>query len=170
MSISTRIATFLRAATIALASGLSLVLSCGTPDVATGLKKSLPPTPVDLAVTAHAVNGPDGVDLVVTAVVRNATRSSATIFTGASCAPFVSLFSNPSGEYQSHLSPAMQCPVGSPSVALAPGDSIALVNRLLARDLAQYSPGTYGIDVAITTGTELTGRSAGNIDLPLRAP
>ena len=82
----------------------------------------------------------------------------------------LSLFPNPSGATVGHLDGSMQCPSTSPSVLLVPGDSIVLVHRVTASDLAKFPPGKYGIDVAFTTSSEVFGKSAGNVDLPLAPP
>ena len=159
-----------RAGLRVVACGVWLLYGCDTTAPNTEFRKSLPPIPLDFTLSVRSASGTDGVDLVVTAVVRNTRPSSVTILTGATCAPYLALFPNPSGEYQSHVTPAMQCPSTSPSTTLSPGDSISLVNRVTAPELLRLPPGKYGIDAAITTTAEMFGRSAGNVDLPLHVP
>jgi hypothetical protein len=108
-----------------------------------------------------------GLDLVVTVALRNTLSAPVSVFTTASCAPFVSLFPYSSG---THMDLSMVCPKGSPYLSLAPGDSIRLLRRVTASELAGFSPGKYAIQAVITTSLSASGLSAGTVDLPLVAP
>jgi hypothetical protein len=65
---------------------------------------------------------------------------------------------------------SMMCPKDSPSLSLAPGDSIRLVRRVTAGELAAFPPGGYTIEAVITTSLAGSGLLAGRMDLPLAAP
>ncbi len=58
------------------------------------------------------------------------------------------------------------CPL-VPSLELAPGDSAVLTRVLRSESLAGFAPGTYGVNVAVTTPRYLIGTWAGAIRLPL---
>jgi hypothetical protein len=126
--------------------------------------------PPSLPITALAEAQPTsgGIDLVVTVMVRNTLSAPVSVYTTASCAPFVALFPNPPGE--THMNLSMMCPKGSPYLSVAPGDSIRLVRRLTASELAAFPPGKYVVEAAITTSLSGSGLLAGNIELPLAAP
>ena len=50
---------------------------------------------------------------------------------------------------------------------LAPGDTAVLTRVLSADTLGSFAPGTYGVNVAVTTSTGLIGVWAGAVQLPL---
>ena len=64
----------------------------------------------------------------------------------------------------------MACAPGGSTLDLAPGDSTVVSRVLQADTLAAFAPGTYGVNVAVTTSTGLLGAWAGAVPLPLVAP
>jgi len=61
----------------------------------------------------------------------------------------------------------MACPPDASMLELAPGDTTMLTRVLRADTLASFAPGTYGVNVAVTTSTGLIGLWAGAVQLPL---
>jgi len=64
----------------------------------------------------------------------------------------------------------MACPPDASMLELAPGDTAVLTRVLGADTLASFAPGTYGVNVAVTTSTGLIGVWAGAVQLPLASP
>jgi hypothetical protein len=126
-----------------------------------------PPT-LSVAATSRPVsNVGGGQDLEVSAVLRNSTKSHILLVNGAQCPLFVRLFPDPKGESSGSLDPSMGCPSGGPTIDLAPGDTRLLTHTLPAAALASFAPGQYGINVAVTTTTDLMGTWGGTVLLPL---
>ena len=61
----------------------------------------------------------------------------------------------------------MACAPGGPTIALAPGDTAVLTRVLGADTLATFAPGTYGVNVAVTTTAAVIGVWGGAVQLPL---
>ncbi len=105
--------------------------------------------------------------LEIAASLRNSTRVRIQVAVGAQCPLFVKLFPDATGAPVGSLGPSMGCAPGGPTIDLAPGDT-ALLTRVLPGDsLASFVPGTYGVNVAVTTSTGLLGAWAGAVHLPL---
>ncbi|HYT69939.1 MAG TPA: hypothetical protein VEK78_01075, partial [Gemmatimonadales bacterium] len=80
---------------------------------------------------------------------------------GTQCPLFVRIFPDPTGEYAASVNGSMACPPGASPLELAPGDTAVLTRVLGADTLASFAPGTYGVNVAVTTSTGLLGVWAG---------
>lgn len=107
--------------------------------------------------------------LEVSASLRNATKVRIQVAVGAQCPLFVRLFPDPTGEPAGSLDASMACAPGGSILDLAPGDT-TVVSRVLQQDtLSAFAPGTYGVNVAVTTTTGLLGAWAGAVQLPLVA-
>jgi len=106
-------------------------------------------------------------NLEVSASLRNATKLRIGVAVGAQCPLFVRVFPDPTGEYADSLAASMACPPGASTLELAPGDTAVLTRVLSADTLASFAPGTYGVNVAVTTSTGLIGVWAGAVQLPL---
>jgi hypothetical protein len=106
-------------------------------------------------------------ELEILASVRNSTSIRIQVVVGAQCPLFVRLFPDSSGEPAGSLGPSMACAPGGSSLDLAPGDTTVLTRRVSADSLAALAPGTYGVNVAVTTSTGLLGAWAGAVHLPL---
>jgi len=65
------------------------------------------------------------------------------------------------------LDASMACPPGASTLELAPGETTVLTRVLDADTLASFAPGTYGVNVAVTTSPGLIGVWAGRVQLPL---
>lgn len=130
----------------------------------------LPPT-LSVSATTHVLSVAAGaLDLEVVASLRNATTSRIRVAVGSQCPLFVRLFPNPTGEYAVSLNASMACPPGASTLELAPDDTTVLTRVLGADTLASFAPGTYGVNVAVTTSTALLGAWAGAVQLPLATP
>ena len=155
---------------VLLLVALSLQACTGqSPPLLTEQHRLAPPVPRVTAGAFVTSNGGDALVLEVTALLRNATKVHFQVADPAYCPLFVRLFPNPTGEPAGALDGSMQCPSGTPTFDLAPGDSALLTRVLGAGELVAFAPGKYGINVAVTTGTGVVGTWAGNIDLPLVA-
>jgi len=71
------------------------------------------------------------------------------------------------GGVRGSLDASMACPPGASTLELAPGETTVLTRVLDADTLASFAPGTYGVNVAVTTSTGLIGVWAGPVQLPL---
>jgi hypothetical protein len=60
--------------------------------------------------------------------------------------------------------------IGCPTQYLAPGDTTTLTRVFGADTLASFAPGTYGVEVSVTTNLAWQGLPAGTIQLPLTSP
>jgi hypothetical protein len=89
---------------------------------------------------------------------------------GVGCPLFVKLFPDPTGEYEGSTDSSMGCLSGGPALDLAPGDTAVLTRVIGADTLASFAPGTYGINVVVTTNPFLIGVWAGAVQLPLARP
>jgi len=132
-----------------------------------GQLRTAPPT-ISVSATSRPVsNVSGGQDLQVSALLRNSTKSHFLLANGTQCPLFVQLFADPTGEAAGSVALAMGCPSGGPTIDLAPGDSIVFTRTLPATTLALFAPGKYGINVAVTTTTDIIGVWAGAVLLPL---
>jgi hypothetical protein len=132
----------------------------------------LPPPTLSVSATTHVLSVASGApDLEVSALLRNATLSRIRVAVGVQCPLFVRVFPDPTGEYAGSLDASMACPPGASTLELAPGETTVLTRVLAAATLASFAPGTYGVNVAVTTSTGLIGVWAGAVQLPLaRSP
>jgi len=145
-----------------------VVILCACTDPApTEMNRLAPPT-LSVSAATRAVSVPNGSpNLEVSASLRNATRLRIRVAVGTQCPLFVRIFPDPTGEYAGSVDGSMACPPGASTLELAPGDT-AVVTRVLGADtLASFAPGTYGVNVAVTTSTGLLGVWAGAVQLPL---
>jgi hypothetical protein len=128
----------------------------------------LPPPTVSVSASTlvlHPAGSPPA--LRVSALVRNETSEPLQVAVGPACPLFVRVFPDSTGEYQASVDASMACATGTPTLLLAPGDSTVLTRLLTAADLALYGPGTYGVNVVVTTSTAIIGVWGGAIALPL---
>lgn len=132
-----------------------------------GRLRLAPPTLSVTATSRLVSNMGGGQDLEVSALLRNSTKSHILLANGAQCPLFVRLFPDPTGEASGSLDPSMGCPSGGPTIDLAPGDTTVLTRTLPAATLASFAQGKYGINVAVTTTTDLIGTWGGTVLLPL---
>lgn len=126
-----------------------------------------PPTLSVTATSRPVSNATGGQDLEVSALLQNSTTTHILLVNSAQCPLFVRLFPDPTGEFSGSLDPSMGCPSGGPTIDLAPGVTTVLTRTLAAATLASFTPGKYGINVAVTTTTGLTGAWGGTVLLPL---
>ncbi|HVS61420.1 MAG TPA: hypothetical protein VHE82_12070 [Gemmatimonadaceae bacterium] len=130
------------------------------------MRRTAPPT-LSVSATTRVLPVAGGApDLEISASLRNSTVSHIQVAVGAQCPLFVRIFPDPTGEYSGSLDPSMACAQGGPILDLAPGDTAVLTRVLRADTLASFAPGTYGINVAVTTTTDLIGVWAGAVQLP----
>ena len=149
---------------------VALVLVACAGETPTEMHRLAPPT-LYVSAASRVVSETDSVlALEVSATLRNETGVHIQVRVGPTCPLFVRLFWNPTGEPAGHLSSSMACPRGGPTLDLAPGDTTVLRRILGAATLATYAPGTYGVNVAVTTSTGLLGAWAGAVQLPLATP
>jgi len=125
-----------------------------------------PPT-LSITATTRVVSAGGGSNLEVSASLRNATASRIRVAVGAQCPLFVRLFLDPTGEPAGSLDSSMACVLGASTIELAPGDTAALTRVLSADTFVSFAPGTYGVNVAVTTSSGLLGVWAGAVQLPL---
>jgi len=131
------------------------------------MRRTAPPT-LSVSATTRVLPVAGGApDLEISASLRNSTVSHIQVAVGAQCPLFVRIFPDPTGEYSGSLDLSMACAQGGPILDLAPGDTAVLTRVLRADTLASFAPGTYGINVAVTTITDLIGVWAGAVQLPL---
>lgn len=145
------------------------LLGCSskTPAGIDGQLRLAPPTLSVTATSRPLSNAGGGQDLEISALLRNPTKTHVLLVNGAQCPLFVRLFPDPTGEASGSLDPSMGCSLGGPTIDLAPGDTTVLTRTLPAATLASFAPGKYGINVAVTTTTDLTGTWGGTVLLPL---
>jgi hypothetical protein len=132
-----------------------------------GENRLAPPTLSFSAASRPISNASGGQDLEVSVLLRNSTKTHIGVATGTLCPLFVRIFPDPTGEPSGSLDLSMACPSGSATVDLAPTDTLVLTRVLPADSLASFAPGNYGVNVAITTTTDVMGGWAGAILLPL---
>lgn len=106
-------------------------------------------------------------DLEISALLWNSTAVHFKVAVGAQCPLFVRIFPDPTGEPSGSLNASMACAQGGPTLDLAPGATAVLTRVVRADTLATFAPGTYGVNVAVTTTTDLIGVWAGSVQLPL---
>jgi hypothetical protein len=152
---------------IRLLVALSL-LACAGPAPTQLDQDRFPPPTLSVSATTQVISAAGGApELEVSAVLRNRTRVGIQVAVGAQCPLYVRLFPDPTGEYADSLSASMACAPGGPTLALGPGDTAVLTRVFGADTLTSFPPGTYGVNVAVTTSTALTGVWAGAVELPL---
>jgi hypothetical protein len=144
-------------------------LSCKSngPTITDTENRLAPPT-LSVSATSRAVavaGGPS--ELEVSAFLRNGTSTQIRVEVGAGCPLVVRIFSDPTAEYQGTVDSSMGCALVEPTLDLAPGDTATLTRVVGPAELSAYLPGTYGINVVVTTNTYLLGAWAGAITLPL---
>ena len=127
----------------------------------------LPPPTLQVTGTSTVVSGASGPDLQVSAALRNATKVRIQVAVGAQCPLFVQLFSDPSGQPIGSLDASTGCAPGGSTLDLAPGDTATLTRLIHGDSLTAFSPGTYGVNIAVTTSTGLLGAWGGSVQLPL---
>src|SRR5882762_4427318 len=133
----------------------------------TEMNRLAPPT-VSVSASTRAVSVASGApNLEVSASLRNATKLRIGVAVGAQCPLFVRVFPDPTGEYAGSLDASVACPPNVSMLELAPGDTTVLTRVLGSDTLASFAPGTYGVNVAVTTTTGLIGVWAGAVQLPL---
>lgn len=156
-------------------SGLALVGAWACegrgPTDGADLQKGGPPDRIAVTASMRVLSFPGrGLQLEVSALLRNPTTSTFDIIVGGQCPLPVRIFPDPTGAPITSIDGMMVCPTGGPSFALAPGDT-AVVTRMISPDtLATFSPGMYGINVAVTTSGSVVGAWAGAVQLPLGVP
>ena len=139
-----------------------------SPTDGSNFQKNPPPTRIVVSAATRVMNFPGRPpQLEVSAVLRNNTTASFEIIVGGACPLFVRIFPDPTGEPVTSVDNSMACPPTGPSFTLAPGDT-SVVTRMISPDtLATFSPGMYGINVAVTTNASVIGGWAGAVRLPL---
>ena len=142
------------------------LLAC-TGQAPTQMNRLSPPT-LSISATTQVLSVAGGApDLEVSASLRNAAQSRIRVAVGAQCPLFVRVFPDPRGEYAGSLDASTACPPGASTLELAPGETTVLTRVLDADTLASFAPGTYGVNVAVTTSPGLIGVWAGPVQLPL---
>jgi hypothetical protein len=132
-----------------------------------GLRLAPPTLSVSATTRVVASTAGGAPRLEVSAVLRNATGSHIRVAVGARCPLFVRLVPDSTGEPLGSLDAGMACAPGGPTLDVGPGDTAVLTRALGADSLATFAPGTYGVNVAVTTSTALVGVWAGAVQLPL---
>jgi hypothetical protein len=128
----------------------------------------LAPPSLSITATSRVVMSAAGEsELEVSASLQNFTKTHISVAVGPQCPLFVKIFANPSGERMVTTNSSMACPAGGPMVDVAPGTTTVLTRVVPASTLSSFAPGTYGVNVAVTTSTSLVGTWAGAIELPL---
>jgi len=144
-----------------------VTLCACTAQAPTEMNRLAPPT-LSVSAATRVVSVASGApNLEVSASLRNATLLRIRIALGTQCPLFVRIFPDPTGEYAASVNGSMACPPGASPLELAPGDTAVLTRVLGADTLASFAPGTYGVNVAVTTSTGLLGVWAGAVQLPL---
>jgi hypothetical protein len=145
----------------------ALLLGCEGP-VETNLLRLPPPTPTFSATTRVLPVAGNAPALEVSASLQNATT---THFIVAQCPLVIGVSPYPPGSYGGASD---ECPPGSPTRELAPGDTATMTRVLGADTLASFAPGQYRVSVNVTfheitqtTGNTIMGGSAGIVQLPL---
>jgi len=128
--------------------------------------QTAPPT-LDVIATTRILSTGGNANLEVSASVQNNTSSHFRLEVGSRCPLYVRLFPDPTGQYADSLAPSMGCISSDSIVDLAPGDTSSVLRVLPADSLANYAPGTYGVNVVVTTTAGVIGAWAGAIQLPL---
>jgi hypothetical protein len=142
-------------------------LSCKSNGPTVADNRVAPPM-LSVSATSRALSVADsGSELVVSALLRNGTSAQIRVSVGAVCPLFVRIFSDQTGASEGSLDSSMGCSLGGPTLDLAPGDTAVLSRVIGAAELSSYLPGTYGINVVVTTDPGLIGVWAGAIVLPL---
>jgi hypothetical protein len=149
---------------------VALVLVACAGETPTEMRRPAPPTLSVSATTRVIAETDSSLALEVSATLRNGTGVHIQVSVGPTCPLFVRLLWNPTGEFANYTSSSMACPRGGPTLDLAPGDTTVLTRMLGADTLATFAPGTYGVNVAVTTSTGLLGVWAGAVQLPLATP
>ena len=130
------------------------------------------PVPRPLTVTASArvlsATGA-GPSLEVSALLENRTTRHKQVVIGARCPLWVRLFPDPTGEMFESFDDSSLCRTRGPSLDIAPGHSATLTRVLRADTLTSFAPGTYGVNVAVTTNDGSIGAWAGTVQLPLKS-
>ena len=131
------------------------------------------PVPRPLTVTAStrvlSATGA-GPSLEVSALLENRTTRHKQVVIGARCPLWVRLFPAPTGEMSGSFDDSSLCRTRGPSLDIAPGHSATLTRVLRADTLTSFAPGTYGVNVAVTTNDGWIGVWAGTVQLPLKSP
>ena len=154
---------------IPISSFAAIAMLACTSQEPTGFLRTAPPTlSVNATTQILATSGSTPV-LEVSAVLRNGTTERIRVAVGLQCPLYVRLFADPTGEYQDALDASMACPADASALELAPGDTTVLTRVLRSDTLASYASGTYGVNIAVTTGTAVIGAWAGAVHLPLQA-
>lgn len=143
---------------------LSLLACRGEAPTSTG-ENRLPPPTVSVSASTSVISLPSGdPGLEVIAFLRNGTTSHIRVYHGAQCPLYVSIDWDPTGEPAGSLWWWMACPWSTVPMDLAPGDTASLTR--VFGPFTSITPGTYGINVAVTTSTGLIGVWAGAVHLP----
>lgn len=146
---------------------LGLMACTGSAPTQTQGLRTLPPT-LSVSATTDVISAAGGApELEISALLRNETKVGFQVAVGAQCPLYVRLFPDPTGAYSDSLSASMACAPGGPTIALAPGDTAVLTRVLGADTLATFAPGTYGVNVAVTTTAAVIGVWGGAVQLPL---
>ncbi|MEO7086079.1 MAG: hypothetical protein ABI442_19905 [Gemmatimonadaceae bacterium] len=164
MKAAARFRVVARFFTIALVGGsLACALGC-TKQIGDPLNHIAPPV-LRITGSSQVVTANGQQTLVVTAALRNDTQVHFQLAVEPSCALYVRIFSDPTGEQQG--SSGTGCPVGVKSIDFAPGDSTSLTRTYSMDDLSSYAAGLYGLNITVTTNTYILGAWAGAVRLPL---
>lgn len=155
--------SFLAAAPAVMALG---VMAC---DSTSAMQEDRLPPPTPSVSASTLVLRPAGRTpaLQVSARVWNETSEAMRVAVGPECPLFVRVFPDTTEEYQGSVDGSMACAPGTLTLLLAPGDTTVLTRVLTAAELAPHPPGTYGINVVVTTTAAIIGMWGGTIDLPL---
>ena len=144
----------------------ALMVGACTSQSPTGYNR-LPPPSLQVTGTSHVVSSAGVPSLEVLASLRNPTTTRIQVAVGTECPLFVTLFPDPTGQQQGSVDASMACAPGGSTLDLAPGDSAVLTRILPGDSLTGFTPGTYGVNVAVTTSTRVIGTWAGAVQLPL---
>ena len=134
--------------------------ACSGTTVTDGINH-LPPPSVDL----RAISKDSGGVLKIAVTVSNPTSVHLLVANSPQCPFAFRIFPDSTGEPL--VASGASCPSGAGMTDLAPGDSLILPRTLLATDLTQYAPGTYGVNVTVGTGTTIVSAWGGAVRLPL---
>lgn len=150
--------------TLSVLLAVLIVTACGREP--TAFRTAAPPT-LRITGTNRVVSVAGVPQLEVSASLRNPTTIHIKVAVGEQCPLFVRLYQDTTGEPAGSLNPSMACPPSAPTRDLAPGDTAVLIRVLRGDSLASLAPGTYGINIAVTTSTALMGTWGGFVQLPL---
>jgi hypothetical protein len=128
----------------------------------------LGPPALAIVATSRVVSSAGGAPaLEVTAKGWNPTTSHILLAVAPECPLVVWVFPDPTGAAMGSVDPSKGCASVGTTRDVAPGDTVVVTRTVGADAFASLPAGTYGVNVALTTSTAITGVWGGAVQLPL---